>query len=42
MIEIELADIEDRIPTYPTQAQADIRWLVREVRKLYNLGSRHL
>ncbi len=41
MIEIELADIEDRIPTYPTQAQADIRWLVREVRKLYNLGSRH-
>jgi len=41
VIEIELADIEDRIPTYPTQAQADIRWLVREVRKLYNLGSRH-
>lgn len=41
MIEIELAEIEDRIPTYPSQAQADIRWLTREVRKLYNLGSRH-
>jgi diguanylate cyclase (GGDEF)-like protein len=41
VIEIELAEIEDRIPTYPAQAQADIRRLVREVRKLYNLGSRH-
>lgn len=41
MIEIELAEIEDRIPKYPPQAQADIRWLMREVRKLYNLGSRH-
>lgn len=41
MIEMELAEIEDRIPKYPPQAQADIRWLVREVRKLYNLGSRH-
>jgi diguanylate cyclase (GGDEF)-like protein len=41
VIEIELAEIEDRIPTYPPQAQADLRWLVREVRKLYNLGSRH-
>ena len=41
MIEIELAEIEDRLPGYPPQAQADIRWLTREVRKLYNLGSRH-
>jgi len=41
VIEIELAEIEDRIPTYPSQAQADIRWLARELRKLHNLGSRH-
>lgn len=41
MIETELAEIEDRLPGYPPQAQADIRWLTREVRKLYNLGSRH-
>jgi len=41
VIEIELAEIEDRLPSYPAQAQADIRWLTREVRKLYNLGSRH-
>ena len=41
MIEIELAEIEDRLPGYPAQAQADIRWLAREVRKLYNLGSRN-
>lgn len=40
MIEIELAEIEDRMPAYPAQAQADIRWLMREVRKLHNLGSR--
>jgi GGDEF domain-containing protein len=40
VIEIELAEIEDRIPTYPPQAQADIRWLTREVRKLHNLGTR--
>ena len=40
MIELELAEIEDRLPGYPPQAQADIRWLAREVRKLYNLGSR--
>ena len=41
MIEMELAEIEDRLPDYPAQAQADIRWLTREVRKLYNLGSRN-
>lgn len=41
MIEIELAQIEDRIPTYPPQAQADIRWLARELRKLHNLGTRN-
>lgn len=41
MIEIELAEIEDRLPGYPSQAQADIRWLTRELRKVYNLGSRH-
>jgi len=40
MIEIELAEIEDRIPGYPSDAQADIRWLLREVRKAYNLGTR--
>jgi len=41
VIEIELAEIEDRLPSYPPQAQADIRRLAREVRKLYNLGSRN-
>ncbi|MDH3288690.1 MAG: GGDEF domain-containing protein [Betaproteobacteria bacterium] len=41
MIEIELAEIEDRIPTYPSQAQADIRWLTKELRKLRNDDSRH-
>jgi two-component system, sensor histidine kinase LadS len=38
---MELAEIEDRLPGYPPQAQADIRWLTRELRKLHNLGSRH-
>lgn len=38
---MELAEIEDRLPGYPPQAQADIRWLTRELRKVYNLGSRH-
>jgi diguanylate cyclase (GGDEF)-like protein len=41
VIEIELAEIEDRLPNYPPQAQADIRWLAREVRKLHNLGTRN-
>ena len=41
MIEMELAEIEDRLPGYPPEAQADIRWLTRELRKAYNLGSRH-
>lgn len=40
MIEIELAEIENRLPSYPPQAQADIRWLARELRKLHNLGIR--
>ena len=40
MIELELAEIEDRIPGYPPDAQADIRWLARELRKAYNLGTR--
>ena len=40
MIEIELAEIESRLPAYPPDAQADIRWLTRELRKLYNLGTR--
>ena len=39
MIEIELAQIESRLPTYPPDAQADVRWLVRELRKLHNLGT---
>lgn len=38
---MELAEIEDRLAGYPSQAQADIRWLTRELRKAYNLGSRH-
>lgn len=41
MIEIALAEIEDRIPNYPPDAQADIRWLTRELRKVYNLGLRN-
>jgi GGDEF domain-containing protein len=41
VIEIELAEIEDRIPAYPPDAQADIRWLTRELRKVYNLGLRN-
>jgi len=40
VIEIELGEIEDRISRYPTDAQADIRWLTRELRKVYNLGLR--
>lgn len=40
MIEIELAEIEDRLPAYSPDAQADIRWLTRELRKAYNLGLR--
>ena len=40
MIEIELAEIEQRMSAYPPDAQADIRWLTRELRKLYNLGTR--
>ncbi len=40
MIEIELAEIETRLPAYSPDAQADIRWLTRELRKLYNLGTR--
>jgi diguanylate cyclase (GGDEF)-like protein len=38
---MELAEIEDRLPGYPAQAQADIRWLTRELRKAFNLGSHH-
>jgi diguanylate cyclase (GGDEF)-like protein len=41
VIEIELAEIEDRLPAYPPDAQADIRWLARELRKAYNLGLRN-
>ena len=41
MIEIELAEIEDRLPAYPPDAQADIRWMARELRKAYNLGLRN-
>jgi GGDEF domain-containing protein len=41
VIEIELAEIEDRMAAYPPDAQADIRWLTRELRKLYNLGTRN-
>ena len=41
VIEIELAEIEDRLPGYPGEAQADIRWLARELRKVYNLGLRN-
>jgi GGDEF domain-containing protein len=40
MIDIELAEIENRMPAYSADAQADIRWLVRELRKVYNLGTR--
>jgi diguanylate cyclase (GGDEF)-like protein len=40
MFEIELAAIEDRIPKYSADAQADIRWLTRELRKVHNLGVR--
>jgi len=36
--ETELAEIEARISTYPPDAQADLRWLSRELRKAYNLG----
>jgi diguanylate cyclase (GGDEF)-like protein len=38
VIEIELAEIEDRLAGYPADAQTDIRWLTRELRKVYNLG----
>ena len=41
VIEIELAEIEDRLPGYSADAQADIRWLARELRKVYNLGLRN-
>ena len=41
MIEIELAEIEDRMTAYPPDAQADIRWLTRELRKAYDLGLRN-
>ena len=41
VIEIELAEIEDRLPAYPPDAQTDIRWLTRELRKVYNLGLRN-
>src|SRR6185436_15034070 len=41
VIEIELADIEDRMAGYSADAQADIRWLTRELRKVYNLGLRN-
>jgi hypothetical protein len=40
VIEIELAEIEDRMSGYSPDAQADIRWLARELRKVYNLGTR--
>lgn len=40
MIETKLAEIEDRISIYSPQAQADIRWLMREVRRLFNLRTR--
>ena len=40
MIEIELAEIENRMSAYSADAQADIRWLARELRKVYNLGTR--
>jgi GGDEF domain-containing protein len=40
VIEIELAEIENRMSGYSGDAQADIRWLVRELRKVYNLGTR--
>jgi GGDEF domain-containing protein len=40
VIEIELAEIEDRMSDYSPDAQADIRWLARELRKAYNLGTR--
>ena len=41
MIEIKLAEIEDRLSAYPPDAQADIRWLTRELRKAENLGLRN-
>ena len=41
VIEIELAEIEDRMSGYSADAQADIRWLARELRKVYNLGLRN-
>jgi diguanylate cyclase len=40
VIEIELAEIESRMSGYSPDAQADIRWLTRELRKVYNLGTR--
>jgi len=40
VIEIELAEIESRMSGYSADAQADIRWLTRELRKVYNLGTR--
>jgi len=40
VIEIELAEIENRMSGYSPDAQADIRWLTRELRKVYNLGTR--
>ena len=40
MIETELAEIENRMSAYSADAQADIRWLTRELRKVYNLGTR--
>ena len=39
MIEIQLAEIENRIAAYPPNAQGDIRWLMRELRKVYDLGT---
>jgi diguanylate cyclase (GGDEF)-like protein len=41
VIEIELAEIEDRLTAYSPDAQGDIRWLTRELRKAYNLGLRN-
>ena len=41
VIEIELAEIEDRLPAYSPDAQTDIRWLTRELRKAYDLGLRN-
>jgi len=40
-VEAALAEIEDRLAGYPADAQADIRWLARELRKAHNLGLRN-